>query len=183
MNVCFITGNPHKIREAEQILNTKLRVENIDLDEIQEIDAFRVSEQKAMQAFELLKKPVVVWDQSLYIDCLNGFPGPLVKWFWKTVTLEKICEIAHKLQDKNISAITMLTYYDGKIMEHFVGEIKGKIPSKPRGKKGFAWDPVFIPDGDDKTFAEMTSEEKNSISMHRIALKKLKRFLDNRAEA
>jgi non-canonical purine NTP pyrophosphatase (RdgB/HAM1 family) len=127
-----------------------------------------------------VRKPLFVWDQSLYIHCLNDFPGPLVKWFWERVTLERICEIANCFRDYKISAKTTLTFYDGKEMRHFYGIVKGRIPGCPRGGNGFAWDPIFIPEGSDKTFADMTSEEKNAISMHRIALEQLREFLEGK---
>ncbi len=180
MEVYLITGNKDKLREAEQILNTKLKHVDLDLEEVQGLDSDKISEHKAKEAWENVGKPLFVWDQSLYIHCLNDFPGPLVKWFWEKVTLERICKIANLFGDDAIYAKTTLTLYDGKEMRHFYGIVKGRIPKTPRGKNGFAWDPIFIPEGFDKTFAEMTPEEKNAISMHRIALEKLSGFLNGR---
>jgi XTP/dITP diphosphohydrolase len=177
MKFYLVTGNAGKLREAQQILGDVKSI-NLDLDELQGMDTDKISEHKARQAWQKVKKPVVVWDQSLHIDCLNGFPGPLIKWFWTSVTLEKICKIADAFDDRGILAKVTLTYYDGKTMKHIYGEIFGVIADKPRGKNGFAWDSIFIPVGNSKTFAEMTPEEKNKISMNKIALTKLKKFLD-----
>lgn len=182
MDVYLITGNKNKLREAEQILNMKLKNVALDLDEIQELDSDKIAESKVRQAWEKVGKPLFVWDQSLYIHCLNDFPGPLVKWFWESVTLEKICDIANFFGDDKLYAKTTITFYDGKEIRHFYGTVKGRIPDSPRGKNGFAWDPIFIPEGFDKTFAEMNPDEKNAISMHRIALEKLMNFLKERGK-
>jgi len=177
MDIYLITGNKNKLREAEQILEIKLKNVDLELDEIQELDSDKIAEYKVKQAWELVKKPLFVWDQSLYIHSLNDFPGPLIKWFWTKVTLEKICQIANFFDDYKIYTKTTLTYYDGKEIRHFYGVVHGTISTQPRGTSGFAWDPIFIPEGYEKTFAEMTAEEKNAISMHKIALEKLRDYL------
>jgi len=177
MDIYFVTGNLNKLREAGQILEFEPKSVKLDLDEIQGLDTDKIAEHKAKQAWEEIKKPLVIWDQSLFINCLNDFPGPLIKWFWEKVTLEKICQVANFLNNRKIYTRTTLTYYDGVQMKHFYGEVYGKIPLEPKGTNGFAWDPIFIPEGYDKTFAEMTAEEKNAISMHRIALEKLRDYL------
>jgi XTP/dITP diphosphohydrolase len=183
MDVYLITGNKNKLREAEQILNMKLKNVELDLDELQGLDSDKIAEAKAKQAWESVHEPLFIWDLSLYIHCLNDFPGPLIKWFWEAVTLDKICLIAKLLKDDKIYAKTTLTFYDGKEMRHFYGVVNGRIPEKPTGTNGYAWDPIFIPDGFDKTFAQMTAEEKNLISMHKIALEKLDGFLKKRTSA
>ena len=177
MDVYFVTGNENKVREAEQILGMKLNHRAIELDELQEMDADKISEHKVRQAWSVIKAPLFVSDMSLHIDCLNGFPGPLVKWFWTTVSLEKICKIAGLLGNKGITAKNTLTYFDGKTVRHFYGTIRGTIPSEPRGNMGFGWDPVFVPEGKSKTYAEMTAEEKSDCSAYRSVLLQLKPYL------
>ena len=180
MDIIFVTGNKHKISDAQKILGFKLNHKDIDLDEIQELDSDKVSNHKVLQAYTIVKQPVVVFDQSIYISCLNDFPGPLIKWFWKIVTLEKICEIANHFNNHKISTKTTITYYDGKEIRHFYGIIKGLIPSEPKGESGFGWDPIFIPEGYDKSFAEISNEEKNKISHYRLALEELRKFLNEK---
>jgi XTP/dITP diphosphohydrolase len=176
----LITGNRHKLREAREILGPSVEGLKIDLDEIQGLDSDRIAECKAKAAFAVVEQPVVIWDQSLHIRCLSDFPGPLVKWFWESVGGAKICRIARALGDQGISTRTTLTYYDGSSLHHCYGEIEGAIPPEPRGSNGFAWDTIFIPQGHERTFAEMTAEEKNAISMHRLALEQLRAFLSER---
>ena len=177
MDIYLVTGNENKLREAEHILEVPLKRVNLDLDEIQELDADKIAEHKVRQAYEIVKSPVFIWDQSLYVHCLNDFPGPLIKWFWTKVTLERICQIANLIGDNRIRTRTTLAYHDGKEIKYFYGEVEGTIPESPRGTNGFAWDPIFIPNGDTRTFAEMSADEKNRISMHRIALEKLRDYL------
>lgn len=182
MNLYLATGNKNKLMEAKQILGTELKNIDIDLHEIQELDPEKIAEHKVKQAYNIVKEPIFVWDQSINIECLNGFPGPLIKWFWTRVTLEKICEIASFYKNTNLSATTVLTFYDGKNIKHFYGEIKGNIPKIPRGDKGWGWDPIFIPKGLDKTYAELDSAEVVNLRSHTIAIRRLKEFLENNKE-
>ena len=180
MDITLITSNKDKLREAEEILGIKLKTVDLELDEIQELDAKKIATHKVQQAFAAINKPVFVWDQSIYIDCLNGFPGPLIKWFWQQVTLEKICEIANFYKNPVISTETLLTYHDGQEIHTFVGKSLGQIPKKPRGEKGWGWDPIFIPEGFTTTYAEMEPDKVIPLRSHGTALKDFREFLNNR---
>ena len=180
MDITLITSNKDKLREAEQILGIKLKNVDLELDEIQELDAKKIAEHKVRQAFSSINKPVFVWDQSIYIDCLNGFPGPLIKWFWQQVTLEKICEISNLYKNHAISTETLLTFHDGQQVHTFSAKIHGQIPEKPRGSKGWGWDPIFMPEGHNKTYAEMEPDEVLPLRSHGDALKRFREFLKNR---
>lgn len=171
----FVTSNKNKLREFEEILGIKLEQIELDLDEIQEVDVERVVEHKAREAYKKTKKPVIVEDTGLYIEEWNGLPGALVKWFERTIGYEKLARMIEK--NRKAYAKTVIGYFNGKEYKNFIGEIKGSIAEKPRGKTGFGWDVIFIPKGHDRTFAEMGGEEKNKISMRRLALEGLKKFL------
>lgn len=174
----LVTGNMGKVHEAELVLGERVEYINIDLDEIQEMDTNKIAEHKVKQAWEQVKQPLLIWDQSLFIHCLNGFPGPLVKWFWQTVTLEKICQIAQLMEDSAISTKASLTYYDGKIIKHFTGESNGHIPDHPKGKGGFGWDPIFIPEGSQLTYSEMDETDPLYHVFNKQAWTKIKDFLE-----
>lgn len=179
MNPHFITGNKDKLREVEAILGLKVSHTNIDLDEIQSMNPHIVAKHKVLHAWEVVGEPVFVLDQSIYIGCLNGFPGPLIKWFWTEVGLEKICDIVRHYEDKSIYAESIVTYYDGEEVRYFSGTVQGNIPDKPRGDKGWGWDPIFIPDGYDKTNAEFEPEQVLDLRSHKVALEKFRDFLVN----
>lgn len=175
-NIIFITGNKAKLAEAQSIIPGIVNKE-IDLPEIQETDARKVIEAKLLEARKHHSGEYIIEDTSLYFNCLNGLPGPLIKWFLEKLGDKKLSEIVENLGDDNAEAKTIIGYIDEKGgIEYFEGSIKGKIV-QPKGENGFGWDKIFIPDGFNKTFGEMTKEEKNIISMRKIALSKLADYL------
>lgn len=178
MEVTFITGNEGKLREARAILtNFDVVSKDIDLPEIQEINAQKVIEAKLQEAYVLHRSSYIVEDTSLYVESLNGLPGPLIKWFLQALGNDGLANLVHKYDDHSASASSMIGYIteDGDI-HFFEGRIDGKIVL-PQGASDFGWDPIFVPDGQDKTFAQMTVEEKNVISHRKIAFTKLTAFL------
>ncbi len=176
MKIQFTTGNVNKFKEAQKIVSD-LKQLDIDLLEIQEIDAYEVIRAKLKEAQKHHKGTFVVEDTSLYLECLNGLPGPLIKWFEKSIGNEGLYDIAHKYDNYNAQAKTVVGYSDNNgNIEFFEGVIEGKIVS-PQGDGDFGWGPIFVPDGQEKTFAQMNKEEKNKISMRKFAFEKLKEFL------
>ena len=168
----FITGSENKFKEAQAIVPEIERVD-IDLPEIQEIDAREIIEKKLSMAFTHHQGPFVVEDTSLYFDCLNGLPGPLIKWFMKTIGNEGLFKIVQAFGNSGAVAKTIIGYAKNKDEIFFYeGEVKGKIVA-PRGDTNFGWDPIFVPDSYEQTFAEMEPNEKNRVSMRRIAFQKL----------
>lgn len=119
----------------------------------------------------------IVEDTSLYFDYLNGLPGPLIKWFLEKLGDKKLFELAKKLGNRKAFARTMIGYINKEgETKFFEGKIKGEIVS-PKGSEGFGWDKIFIPYGYKKTFAQMSVEEKNKISMRKIALRKFAKYI------
>lgn len=173
MALYFITGNKNKFSEAEAIMDGIEQCE-IDLPEMQDVDARNIIKAKLQEALKHKEGEFIIEDTSLYLDCLNGLPGPLIKWFLKTIGNDGLARLAEKLGNDRAEARTIIGYAKNKNeISFFEGSIKGKIIF-PRAPSNFGWDPIFRPDGFDKSFAEMSREEKNSISMRRAALDKLK---------
>lgn len=177
MDLQFVTSNQSKIKEAENILKLKVNKVDIDIKEIQAIEVEEIVKDKANRAYNIVRKPVLVEDTGLYIESWNGFPGALIKWVLKTIGNQGLCKIL-KEYDRKTTAKTCVCIYNGKDFHVFTGEINGETTKEPRGKSGFGWDSVFQPDGLNKTFAEMSQEEKDKISMRKIALLKMKEFLE-----
>ncbi len=182
MKLYFITGNKNKFQEVKAFVP---KVEQLDLEltEIQEIDAQKIISAKLDEAFKHNKGQFIVEDTSLYLDCLNGLPGPLIKWFLKTVGNDGLAEIATKLRNNRATAISLVGYAGNKRDIHFFeGKVAGTIV-KPRGTNGFGWDMIFQPKGSIKTFAEMTTEEKNGVKMNmrKLAIKQLKSYLTQKS--
>jgi len=172
----FITGNKNKFEEVQAILNDIEQLD-IDLPEIQDIDAKEIIKSKLLEALQHTKGEFIIEDTSLYLHCLNGLPGPLIKWFLKTVGNKGLFKIAQGFGEYAAEAKTIVGYAKShEEIYFFEGSIKGMIVS-PKGNTHFGWDPIFQPEGYSQTFAEMSKEEKNKISMRRIALDHLKDFM------
>lgn len=176
MDLYFITGNENKFGEVKAILPNVLRLD-IDLPEIQDVDPREIVKAKLLEALKHSAGGFIIEDTLLYLDCLNGLPGPLIKWFLKTIGNEGLFRIARSFNNYNAKAKTIIGYVeDPQNIHFFEGSAKGKIVA-PKGESNFGWDPIFLPEGYEQTFAEMDKEEKNKISMRRIALEKLKDFI------
>ncbi len=174
MKIYFITGNKGKLAEAMSVI-PEIEAKDIDLPELQEIDAKKIIEIKLAEAAKNFNYDLIVEDTSLYLEGMNGLPGSLIKWFVKTIGNDGLVKLANTFGNKAEAKVWIGYLHLGKV-DFFEGSINGKIV-EPRGTNGFAWDTIFEVEGTGKTFAEMTAEEKNAISMRRIAFEKLKKFL------
>ena len=176
-----ITGNKGKIKEIEEILGAdKVEQLEVDLKEIQGVDAEKIMRAKLLEALNQTSGELLVDDTSLYFDCTPGLPGPLIKWFLETQGTNGLAGMAAKLGNTKARATTMFGYAKSATDMHFFsGTLEGTIVS-PRGGEGFGWDAIFQPDGSDKTLAEMSPDEKNAISPRKMALERLKEFLVKR---
>ncbi len=177
MSLYFITGNKGKLAEVQSVLKD-IEALDIDLPEIQSLDAHEIIKAKLLEAQKHQTGEFIVEDNSLYLEGIKGLPGPLIKWFLKTVGNEGLYKMAEAFGNFNAEAKVVIGYSDpaGEI-SFYEGSTKGTIVAS-RGGQGFGWDPIFQPEGYDKTFAEMGVEEKNKFSMRRIAVEKLKEALN-----
>lgn len=176
MKIVFLTGNKNKFEEAKRII-PNLEQSDIDLVEIQSLDPKEIITKKLEEAKKVMSGNLVVEDTSLYFDCMNGLPGPLIKWFLKTVGNDGLAKIAESFGNTKATAKVIIGFSkeDGTT-EFFEGVTEGNIVN-PRGETNFGWDPIFEPVGYDKTFAELGQEEKDKISMRKIAFQKLAEFI------
>lgn len=180
-HIVFATTNVGKIKEAQEILEIDIQGTGLEIEEIQSLDRSKVAERKARDYYEVLRKPILVEDVSLEIEALNNLPGTYVNDFSKALGNDGICKLLEKEDKRDAVAYTTLVFIDTKGRSHeFVGETKGKIAITPRGTDGFGWDPIFVPEGSDKTFAEIKSEEKNKFSMRAKAFEKFKEWLNKK---
>lgn len=170
----FATKNENKFREVNDILGRSLEQVSVELFEPQGVKVEDVVREKAEDAFRKTGKFVLVEDTSLEFAVWNGLPGALIKWFLDTVGNEGILKMLAGETNRKAIAKTAVGFFDGAQARVFVGEISGTIPEVVRGTSGFGWDSIFVPDGYEKSFAEMTSAEKNAISMRKLALERMK---------
>ena len=160
----FVTQNMNKLTDAQKLL-PEFEIEQIDFEipEIQSLDPNEIIEYKLECAYKKVGIPCFVMDTSLSLGCLDGFPGPFIKWwFEKTVGEEKTCRIANLFNEHGCVWTNVLGYYDGQDTHFLTETLNGTLPDVPRGTNGYCWDTIFIPEGATQTFAEMTFEEKQS---------------------
>ncbi len=178
MALQFITGNKNKLEEVRSVIPDIEQLE-IDLLEIQDLDPSIIIEAKLREALNHRDGEFIVEDTSLYFESLNGLPGPMIKWFLKSLGNDGLSKLAQGLSSQKAVAKVIIGYAKSKDdIKFFEGSISGSIV-EPRGETSFGWDPIFQPDGYEKTFAEMSADEKNSISMRKIAAEKLKAYLNS----
>ncbi|NJN83043.1 MAG: non-canonical purine NTP pyrophosphatase [Caldilineaceae bacterium] len=179
IQLLFATGNRHKFEQVRDALGFPLQQVRLELPEVQAIKVQAVIEQKARAAYSLVNQPVLVEDTGLSIHAWNGLPGALVAWFLDSVGVDGICKMLAEYDDLSATAETFLGFYDGERCAVFSGRMDGRVVRSPRGSLGFGWDPVFSPDGWDKTFAEMTPAEKETVSMRSRAVEQLRTYLQS----
>ena len=187
-SIIFATGNPHKIREVNQLLNGQLTVAGLkDIgcrEDIPETSPAIEGNalQKARYVFEKYGANCFSEDTGLEIPALNGEPGVRSARYAgeaknadanMQLVLKKLAgEKDRRARFKTVIALIL----NGK--EYlFEGICNGTIREQPSGSGGFGYDPIFQPDGFDRTFAEMPPEEKNKISHRGRAVRKLVAFL------
>ncbi|MUN28314.1 XTP/dITP diphosphatase [Sulfuracidifex metallicus] len=174
----LITGNKGKYLEMKDIANKsgiELEWVNCPKVEVQGDNLEEISMHSAIDSFLSFRTPLIVDDSGLFINALNDFPGPYTKFVKKTIGIEGILKLINGIKERSARFMTVITFVDGKNIITFRGEVNGEISLSPRGEMGFGFDPIFIPNGSDKTFAEMSIEEKNLYS-HRA--KAFQKFLD-----
>lgn len=172
MTLLFVTTSDDKITEARRILHLPVAKSTLHLVEPQSVEIDAVVTAKAQQAFEALQRPVVVDDSGLFVASWNGLPGALVRWFIQRLGVDGICTMLDCYPSREAVARTAIGYSDGDVRVYH-GEVHGRVSESPRGRNGFGFDSIFIPDGSEKTYAEMEPAEKDTFSMRRLAFESL----------
>lgn len=166
----YVTGNYGKyisVKERAELENIKIDYFNHDLKEPEINDIELISKTKVLEAYKILNKPCFVADTGFYIeDYPNnpGYPGAFVKRSGISTNIEELLEIMKNKTNRNCKFIDCLTYYDGNEFHTFYGVSSGKLSKEIKGEslkqaKSNLW-LVFIPEGYNKTLAEMTDEER-----------------------
>src|SRR6202021_161811 len=170
--IALITGNVGKADEYAAMLGIDVTPAKAELTEVQSLDVAAVAARKAADAYAQIGEPVLVDDTGLPGPAWNGLPGALVAWFLDTVGAQGILNMAAGLTDRRATVTTALGYADADGVQVFTGTVNGTLATEPRGSSGFGYDPIFIPDTDPshRTYAQMTSEEKNKVSHRRQAV-------------
>jgi inosine triphosphate pyrophosphatase len=182
MPISFITGSDHKFAEINAVVGNLVKVD-IDLPEIQDVNPEPIIAAKLNEAAARYPNhELIVEDTSLFLDGLNGLPGPLIKWFLQALGREGLYQVVANSGNFGAEARTTIGYLGFNTTEpqFFTGSTRGRIFS-PRGESDFGWDPLFMPDGQDQTYAEMTADQKNAVSHRGKAARALRQFIDQSA--
>jgi len=187
--LCFATNNRHKLFEVGHLLGKKFKLVSLqDLNHHEELaEDFLTLEENARQKAEFIfrkyKIPCFADDTGLEVAALNGKPGVLSARYAgpQKNSDDNISLLLENLKGQSLRSAQFRTVIvlvgEDYGVQSFEGKVEGTIIDQPRGTKGFGYDPVFVPTGYNITLAEMTVEEKNSISHRAIAVHKLVRFL------
>ena len=173
----FVTSNLHKFQEARRVLSeyklatAKLKVEAI---EIQDDSLENIAKYSAQDAVKNCGLPVFVEDAGLFVEALKGFPGPYSKYVYNTVGLKGILKLMKNETNRSAYFMSVIAFATPEMQPVcFVGKVHGNLSFEERGTSGFGYDPIFEPlEGEGRTFAEMTTEEKNMLSHRAGALRR-----------
>ncbi len=189
MELFLATQNKHKIEEISALLKGRFSVKSIsELGEIEELPetGSTISENSFQKASYIAQKFGVTClsdDSGLEVHALNGKPGVFSARYAGSQkndvdNMNLLLENLQGVADRTARFVTILTFHTKGQFFQFEGEVKGQIIYEPRGLFGFGYDPIFVPNGYKKTFAEMEMSEKNSIAHRANALAKFVKFID-----
>ena len=180
-DVFFASSNVHKYEEAKEILaefGIELGFFQTDLVEIQDDSLSKIALQKALDAYDKCKKPVIVEDDGLFINSLSGFPGPYSSYVFKTIGNNGILKLIGINRTAQFRAI--IAFCDSSNEPTlFESSVAGTI-SKNIQDGGWGYDPIFIPEKQNKTYAELA--DKNKLSHRYESLKKFANWFKNKRE-
>ena len=164
--VTLVTSNESKVKEAKGVLRGwNVLHMNVDVQEIKTSSMEETIVSKAKTAYHMIKKPVLVEDTGLFLDAYPGFPGTYTKFCIRLLGMDGILRL---LQGKIRTAKfeTWLAWYDGRTLRVFQGASKGRIAEKSgkASEKKLPYDSIFIPEGDKRTYSEMSKDEKAKTS-------------------
>jgi len=191
-NLLFFSHNNKKVLEVEKILSRRdIKIYNLNFynkikEPIESGKSFAENAKiKSYCGLKEFKIPCFADDSGICIEALNNKPGIKSKRFLEEFETYKhafdhiISRVINKKNDRAFFKTAICLSIKKNYHIVFEGVVNGRISTKPKGVNGFGYDPIFIPDGYKKTFAEMNSKEKNTISHRLIALRKMQSFLFN----
>lgn len=177
MRITFVTGNKGKLHEA-QVALAPLGHEVVSADlhpvEIQGDSLDEISLAKCDVLLGRLPAPFFVDDGGLFVEALRGFPGVFSAHALKSIGAQGILKLMEGVEDRRAHFACVVSYHDGRTTDSFAGRCDGVLAMTARSDgHGFGFDPIFVPDGHEKTFGELDAETKNRISHRGKALAQL----------
>ena len=181
--IYFVTTNHGKYREVASLLHEhgiKIEREQLPVPEIQADTSEEVVRYSLDVLLGLTAHDVLVDDSGFYVDALNGFPGVYSAYAFRTIGIRGVLRLLGGEEDRRARFETVMGVRLGGEVHVFQGVCRGTVAHGPRGQEGFGFDPIFTPDGETRTFAEMSTAEKNAISHRGNATRQVAAFLKGR---
>jgi XTP/dITP diphosphohydrolase len=178
--VFFATNNVNKFNEAREVLAEgriavgMLRVKSL---EIQSESLGEIAQASVIEASEKYRLPMVVEDAGLFVDALNGFPGPYAAYVYRTIGNKGLLRLLERIDKRKAEFKSVVAYFSSQLESPicFEGTVTGEIVRRERkatNKMDFGFDPIFKPENSDKTFAQMNLAEKCKRSHRAAAFRK-----------
>ena len=188
INLIFATSNQNKVLEIQKILPKKFNIKSLkDLNYFEEVPENEITIEgnaifKAKYIYEKFNINVFADDTGLEVEALNGEPGVHSARYAGTTrnsekNIKKLLKNLKNIKNRNARFKTVIALIIDNKLHIFSGIVEGYILDSPKGNNGFGYDPIFCPNGFDKSFAELTLKEKNLISHRSLAMKKLIDFI------
>ncbi len=177
MKLYFATGNKNKLVEFQNFLGTQgIEIEHLDIDypEIRSDDITQIAASGAKYVCAKAKRPVIVEDSGLFINSLNNFPGTYTKWVHQKIGHIGLFRLLEGKDRKAEFRTCIGLCKPGNEPLTFLGAVNGTITQEEKGTKGWGHDPIFMPEGHDKTWAE--NPDIKAAGSHRINA--IKRFME-----
>ncbi len=181
MRLAFVTHNKGKFEEAYRIMEPYgIELYQVDLNkrEIQSENVGEIALNAAINAYSKIRSPLIVDDTGLFIEALKGFPGPYAEFVYRTIGLDGILKLMLDETNRRAYFETAVAIVYPPWEKVFVERVHGRISLRPMGTNGFGYDPIFIPHGQKKTYAEMSIEEKNMYSHRGRAMRRAAKWLN-----
>lgn len=165
--IYFATGNKGKVKTLKDSLskyNIEVVHNPVEFDEPRSEDLREITKQKVLDAYEKIQNPTIAQDSGFYINSLNGFPKTFINHVLDTIGIDGILRLVEE-KDRKCKFKNCLAYFDNEIDEpkYFESEVRGRISKRKRGTNpDYSWSKlflIFIPEGREKTLAEMSREE------------------------
>jgi XTP/dITP diphosphohydrolase len=177
----FASGNENKFLEIESLFEKEKETKNeknvrvifskILIKEIQSDSIIEVAEDKVRKAFKVIKKPLIVEDDGLFIEDLNGFPGIYSSFVFNTIGNKGILDLLMDNKNRRANFLSIFSFFDGTTIETFSGKTSGYITTKI-SPSGWGFDPIFQPINEYQTYGQINMIKKNEISHRSKAFRK-----------
>jgi len=183
--IAFVTTNEGKFREVSAMLaeaGVKLVREDRSYPEIQADRLEKVVRFAATVLDDQIRGDYLIDDSGFFLDHFGGFPGVFSSYAYKRLGCAGLLKLLDGVRNRGAMFETVFLYRHGGTHEVFHGECRGLVADRERGAAGFGFDPIFLPEGATKTFAEMTLTEKNAVSHRSRAVAALLAYLRSETE-